>query len=192
MRSLVVTAHPSTQGFTHKVAQTYAEAARATGKEVNVLDLYAPENRQDFVRFEKPREFAPDANRDRFHKMILAADEIVFVHPLWWGSAPAILKNFFDSNFGGGFAFRFKKGPFGLGIPVGLLAPRTAKLYITCDGPWWYYALLGMPFVGWWKRLLLGFVGIRTTRWRVFADKRNSTPEKMEKWLGMVRGDAAR
>lgn len=191
MRSLVVTAHPSGKGFTHQIAQAYARAARAAGKEVDVLDLYAPENRQDFLRFEDAREFTPDANRDRFQAMIKAADELVFVHPLWWGSAPAILKNFFDSNFGAGFAFRFKPAPFGLSAPVGLLAGRTAKLYVTCDAPGFFYALFGYPFFKWWKRFCLGFVGIRTTRARLFPFKRKATPEKLASWLSTVEKDAA-
>ena len=192
MRCLVVTAHPSSKGFTHQIAQTYAQAARAAGKETDVLDLYAPENRQDFLRFQDQREFAPDDNRARFQDLIRAADEIVIVHPLWWGSAPAILKNFFDQNFTAGFAFRFKPAPFGLSAPVGLLTGRTAKLYVTCDAPGFFYALLGWPFFRWWKNLCLGFVGIRTARTRLFAFKRKAGPEKLDAWLALVARDASR
>lgn len=192
MRSLVVTAHPSAKGFTHRIAAAYVQAARAAGKDCDVLDLYAPENRQDFLKFETQREFAPDANRARFQKMITDADELVFIHPLWWGSAPAIFKNFFDQNFSTGFAFRFKKGPFGTNIPEGLLSPRTAKIYVTCDAPGFFYAIMGNPFIRWWKKFCLGFVGIRTTQWRVFAQRSKATPEQLEKWLALVAQDAAR
>lgn len=54
------------------------------------------------------------------------ADELVFVFPIWWGDAPAILKNFIDCNFHSGFAFRYENGR-----PIGLLKGKSARIIAT-------------------------------------------------------------
>ena len=57
----------------------------------------------------RPREVAPYMMRPRpcKHVKIKEADEIVFCFPVWWGDAPAILKNWLDYNFTSGFAFKY-------------------------------------------------------------------------------------
>jgi putative NADPH-quinone reductase len=57
---------------------------------------------------------------------ILAANELVFIFPIWWGDAPAILKNFIDCNFHSGFAFRYENGK-----SVGLLKGKSARIIAT-------------------------------------------------------------
>jgi hypothetical protein len=43
MRILIVTAHPASWGFTHKIADTYKKTAETHGHEVFVMDLYDPQ-----------------------------------------------------------------------------------------------------------------------------------------------------
>ena len=44
---------------------------------------------------------------------------------------PAIMKNFFDTNFEAGFAYKFQKWS---AIPKKLLEWKTARVFTTCDG----------------------------------------------------------
>ena len=37
---LIITAHPSSKGFTHKIAESFKTGAEASGKTVEILDLY--------------------------------------------------------------------------------------------------------------------------------------------------------
>jgi NAD(P)H dehydrogenase (quinone) len=114
MHKLIITAHPSTKGFTHVLANTFKELSIQHGDTVEILDLYTTELKQDFLRFEDIREYRETAKVDpttqSIQEKIAKADELVFIFPIWWGDMPAIMKNFFDSNFLAGFAFRYENG----------------------------------------------------------------------------------
>ncbi len=105
---LVITAHPSSLGLTHRIAEAYKKGAESAGASVEILDLYKTELKQDFLRFENIRETPTDSAKAAMQQKIAEADELVFVHPLWWMGPPAILKNWLDVNFSARFAFRYE------------------------------------------------------------------------------------
>lgn len=168
-------AHPSSKGFSRNIAERYANAFSG---ESEILDLYDPEWQQPFLTFEDMSKYPADDVREKIQEKIQLASEIVFIFPLWWGYMPAILKNFIDQNFTAGFAFQYKNGR-----PVGLLSEKTARIFITCDGPKWIYRLLLSPFFTLLKIITLRFCGIRTTSARLYDQKRKRNPEELEKWL---------
>lgn len=180
MRSLIVTAHPSPLGFTHRIAQTYADARAAHGHSAEILNLYAPENHEDFLSFVSERELETKES-DRFQQLIADCDELVFVFPLWWYSVPAILKNFFDRHFTAGFAYRFTSR--GL---VGLLKGKTARFFGTCGGPPWIYHLRFFPYATSFRRALKG-CGIKIASRTIFGPRHGGNPAKEEQWLKRVR-----
>lgn len=110
MKKFIITAHPSSQGFTHKIAERLTKLSAERGDEVEILDLYKTELKQDFLSFEDMKEMGQDDITKQIQAKISWADELVFVFPIWWGDAPAILKNFIDCNFGAGFAFKYENG----------------------------------------------------------------------------------
>lgn len=196
-KTLIITAHPSSKGFTHQIAAAFKESReKASGKKamaaggttVEILDLYKTDLKQGFLTFENIREMPADPVRDALQKKILEADELVFIHPMWWLSPPAIMKNFLDNNFGARFAYKYELG----GKRVGLLGPRTARVYITCDGPLWIYILLALPFWSIWSLGILHFCGLKVKSFSVFDKKRLRTEKEMEHYLRKVRGQASR
>lgn len=116
MKKLIITAHPSSQGFTHTIANTLQSLSEAKGDTIEILDLYKTELAQDFLRFEDRQNLEQDETTRKIQSKIAWADELVFIFPIWWGDAPAILKNFIDCNFHTGFAYKYENGK-----PVGLL-----------------------------------------------------------------------
>mgnify|MGYP001614053337 CR=1 FL=1 len=50
---LIITAHPSSHGFTHRIADAFAQGARESGKDVEIIDLYKTNLRQDFYAYEE-------------------------------------------------------------------------------------------------------------------------------------------
>ncbi len=182
MHKLIITAHPSSKGFTHQIAQTYSKASIEAGHTVEVLDLYkAP--RQDFLVFEDKDDVRPDQIelRNQNQAKITAADELIFVHPLWWGTTPAILKNWLDINFSSGFAFAHKDGKV-----IKMLTGKTARVFITCDAPAFIYVLLANPFKSIWSMVTFGYVGIKCLSFDVLGNKRKQSPEKLAKFLEKV------
>lgn len=156
MNILIVTAHPSPQGDTHTIANTYAEAKRAQGHSIQIVDLYAEENKVDVLRFTNIREFVPSKVQLRFQEQVLWANEIVVVHPIWWGLPPSIMKSWAELTFWPRVTYRYT-GP---GKVQKLLLGKTAKIFATAGGPSWYHYFLFMPLTSFWKIAVFGFSGV--------------------------------
>lgn len=186
-KTLIITAHPSSKGFTHAIASAVKQNKEFNGGEVEILDLYNTDLKQDFLRFENIREVAPDPVREIMQRKICEADEFVFVHPIWWLSPPAILKNFLDQNFSARFAYRYVNGK-----RVGLLKGKTARVYVTCDAPIWIYMLLGFPFVTIWVVGVLIFCGIKVEWFSITRMRSLTTELARTKRLEDIKNKASR
>lgn len=182
MKSLIITAHPSSKGFTHKIAEAYKKGKEELGWEVEILDLYKTDLKQGFLTYEEKTDMAnPDPVREAMQAKITSANDIVFVHPLWWVSMPAILKNFLDVNFAAHFAFKYVNGR-----PVGLLKGKTGSVFITCDAPKWLYMVIAMPFETIWRLAIIRYCGLKGKAFKVFYKKLFSTTERDQEFLDMV------
>lgn len=157
MNILIVTAHPSSKGDTHTIANTYAEAKRAKGDVVTIVDLYSKEYATDVLRFEAIRECQKTKAQLKFHEQIQAAHEIVMVHPVWWSSVPAIMKNWIDLTIWPGVAYKYSP----TGKVLKLLEGKSAKVFATCGGPSWYYHVpFILPLKTFWQTCVFGFCGV--------------------------------
>lgn len=85
MKTLIITAHPKPDAFTHAIAEKYTLSAEKSGKEVTILNLYNDKLRQDFFEFSDIRNLPSDPKRGQIQLLIKKADEIIFIYPLWWG-----------------------------------------------------------------------------------------------------------
>ena len=186
MHTLIITAHPSSKGFTHQIALAFQRGRLATaGNTVEILDLYKTDLKQDFLTFEDIKAMAPDPVRQIMQQKILDANEIVFIHPLWWMGPPAILKNWLDNNLAARFSYRYIDGK-----PVGLLKGRTARVFITCDGPKYIYWLIAMPFAINWILGILRFNGLRVASFRLLDRKRFRSQEYLDAYTKKVENMA--
>lgn len=180
---LIITAHPSSKGFTHQIANSFKESAEAAGKTVEILDLYKTDLQMMFLKFEEPKDMAlPNPVREKLQAKITAANELVFVHPLWWMGTPAIMKNFLDNVIASHYAFYYKNG-----WPVGMLKGKRGHVFITCDGRMWLFWLLGMPFRINWTMGVLRFCGIQPTTFKVFSEKYKRTEAEKASFLDKVK-----
>jgi NAD(P)H dehydrogenase (quinone) len=186
MKILIITAHPSPNGFTHKIAESFKKGSLEAGHYVDIIDLYREEYRQEYLKFTEVKSPDFDPKREVMQKKIKEADQLVFIHPMWWITMPAIMKNFIDSNFSVGFAYRYVKAPIIKGRPIGLLKGKTARVFMTCDGPGWAYRLLLSPHKLIWKYFILRFCGIKTKSFVLFDRMRWRSEEEREKWLEKV------
>lgn len=181
MKTLIITAHPSKFGFTHKIAEQYKKASVEKGNEVEILDLYTPENKQDYLVFENIKEVPEDPSVERMQAKISESAELVFVFPLWWYGEPAVMKNFWDKNFSARFAYRYVDGK-----PIGLLNGKTARVFLTSDGPWYFQWLLLQPVRNIWWLTRLRFCGIKMKSFVVFSSMRTSGDNKRSMYLEKV------
>ncbi|HVY86843.1 MAG TPA: NAD(P)H-dependent oxidoreductase [Caulobacterales bacterium] len=72
--------------------------------------------------------FAPDIAREQAR--VAAADALILQFPLWWGSAPALLKGWFERVLAYGFGY-----VDGRRFETGLFKGRRAMISVTTGGP---------------------------------------------------------
>ncbi|VVB56944.1 Glutathione-regulated potassium-efflux system ancillary protein KefF [uncultured archaeon] len=114
---LVIFAHPQRMG-SHNGAllQLVMETLKASSRPFELIDLYADGfdpllNAQEYgvtVKVGTPRS---DPLVAKYQQLITKAERLIFIYPVWWYGAPAMLKGFFDRVFTPGFAYNFKKMP---------------------------------------------------------------------------------
>ena len=175
MKSLIITAHPSSKGHTHSIAKAYGENLTKNGHTFEIIDLYQKENELPFYAFEDLHFLPDNENRRLLQGKIMEANELVFIHPLWWSNMPAIMKNFLDHTFSAGFAFKYINNK-----PVGLLTGKTARVFITSGGPFWLYLFLGNPMKRIWQTAVISYCGMKMKSF-IVADKMNMPPFGEEK-----------
>jgi len=180
---LVIYGHPNLQSFNHALADAYVQGARNMGFDVTTLilsNLHFDPNLSG--GYQKRTELEPDL-LDAQQK-ISQADHLVFVHPVWWGSLPALLKGFIDRTFLPGYAFKYRENSVWWDK---LLTGKTARIITTLDQPGWFYRLMfGRPSVNQLKKSTLEFCGIKPVKVTYVAIIRTSTEQKRKQWLTQV------
>jgi len=176
MKTLVIYAHPNTDGHNPVVLSQVEKQLKKRGDRYEVLDLY--KMKYDPVLHEKEHYTAGNravsGENRKIQKKILDAEHLIFVYPLWWGSMPAILKGLVDRVFVSGFAFRYDGGR-----PIGLLKPRRATIFITSGGVKWFYKLFKAPR----KAMVWGifrFCGLKTRYVQIYNCMKLDAAKKKE------------
>jgi len=166
MNILIVVANPHKESFSFAIANKYKDLALAQNATVEILDLYRDEKQQPFYTYKTYNEPIITPEIKYHQEKIKWADEIVFVFPYWWGSMPAILKNYIDSNFTRGFAFKYKNSR-----PIGLLTKKTVKVFTTTGAPSLYYTLTGANrrLKQMFKKQIVEFCGMKLTSCNIYG-----------------------
>lgn len=180
---LIINGHPNKNSFCDALTKSYANGSVSVGNEVFVLNLYDLKFEMNMqYGFTKEQELEVDLKMSQ--EKIKWADHIVIVHPVWWGSIPAILKGFFDRTLLPGFAFKYKQNS-----PMWdkLLQGKTGHVIYTSDTPPFIYKwFFGAPSVNLVKKRVLQFCGITPVKVNGIGPIRNSTDDFRVKWLREV------
>lgn len=177
MSTLVIDGHPNPDSLCAALAVAYADA-HGDATVLAVRDLaFDPNLRLGYTHrqeLEPGLEFA--------WQQILAADHLVVVAPVWWGSVPALLKGFFDRVLLPRRAYRTKDN----GLPEGLLTGRSGRVIVTTDSPWWYLPLVGDTTVKQLRTTTLRFCGIRSVAANRFGPVKGSSDAQRQAWIAKV------
>ncbi len=187
-RTLVLDGNPGHSTLCQALAEAAQEGAKASGKDVRLIRLsqmsFDP-NLAESYGDEQPLE--PDLKAAQ--EAITWCDELIIVHPLWWGSAPAKLQGFFDRVLQPGFAFRYVEGK---SFPEKLLTGKTASVLITSDTPEWYYRwIYGNGWTKILRKQILGFCGFSKVRVKMVGPIRTSSPDARSAMISNARKLAA-
>lgn len=177
---LIINGHPNPDSFNHALAAAYRKGVESTGVRVETLDIQSLQFDSSLhYGFQKRMELEPDLLRAQ--ELILKADHLVWIHPVWWGGLPAVTKGFIDRTFLPGFAFKYRPDSVWWDK---LLKGKTARIITTLDQPGWFYRLMyGRPSVNQLKRSTLQFCGIKPVALTYIGPIRGSSPEKRAQML---------
>lgn len=183
-RIIVISGHPDSRSFCYAIAAAYKAGAVDSGaavKEIRIADLDFEPNLKHGYR--QRQELEPDLQQA--WEMIQWADHLVWVHPVWWGGLPAIMKGFIDRLFLPGMAYKYRPNSVWWDK---LLKGKTAHIITTLDQPGWYYRFsFGRPSVNQLRRSVLKFCGIKPVRVSYVGIIKTATELlKREKWLARV------
>ena len=183
---LIIYAHPDKESFNHAML----EAAKATLEKnkvaYEVIDLYSENYEPAATTAEVRGKVSPAtlAHQDKIKR----ASTIIFIFPVFWFRAPAMMEGFIDKTFTSGFAYRYKK-LFGVyGMPIRLLRDKHVIAMITHGAPALPVKTLYVNAVKY--RFLLGFLSfcfhMRRCRIYQFWSVPFVSREKREKYLRKV------
>lgn len=180
---LIINGHPNPDSFNYGIAAAYKQGALTAGaevKEIVVADLIFNLNLK--YGYQKRTDLEPDL-LDALEKLKWC-DHMVWIHPVWWGGLPAILKGFIDRIFLPGFVFQYRENSVWWDK---LLIGKSARIITTLDQPSWYYWLMfGRPSVNQLKKSTLEFCGVKPVKVSYIGPIRNSTAEFREKQIKKI------
>lgn len=180
---LILNGHPNKESLNFAFAEAYKNGAiesGATVQEIVIADLKFNPNLE--YGYQKRTELEPDLLIAM--EKIKWADHLVWIHPVWWGGIPAIMKGFIDRIFLPGFAFQYREKSV---YWDKLLKGKTAHIISSLDQPGWYYRLVyGRPSVNQLKKSTLEFCGISPVRVSFFGIVKTSNDRQRQKWIKEV------
>lgn len=180
----IINGHPHPHSFNFAIAEAYREGAEKSGasvQEVVISKLQFNPNLE--FGYQKRMELEPDLIKA--WEMIQWADHLVWIHPVWWGGLPAIMKGFIDRLFLPGMAFRYRENSVWWDR---LLKGKTAHIITTLDQPGWYYRLAyGRPSVNQLKKSTLKFCGVDPVKVSYIGIIRTSDDKQRKGWLQKIR-----
>ncbi|SMO76778.1 Putative NADPH-quinone reductase (modulator of drug activity B) [Chryseobacterium rhizoplanae] len=180
----IINGHPNQDSFNFGIAEAYREGARETGaevKEIVIRELKFNPNLQ--FGYQKRMELEPDLVKA--WETIQWANHLVWVHPVWWGGFPALMKGFIDRLFLPGLAYKYRENSVWWDK---LLKGKTAHIITTLDQPGWYYRLFfGRPSVNQLKKSILEYCGVKPVKLTYIGIIRDSKDEQRVQWLRKVK-----
>ncbi|MBN2225203.1 MAG: NAD(P)H-dependent oxidoreductase [Deltaproteobacteria bacterium] len=181
---LVILAHPDGESFNATIAHRCGETLSKNGYEVLFHDLVREGFDPLLPTAEIPAAGPVDPAVDVHCRELVSASGLIVVHPNWWGMPPAVLTGWVDRVIRPGVAYRFLEGDSGEGVPLGLLAGKTALVFNTANTPPEREETdFGDPLDSIWRRCVFGLCGVTTYFRRTFSVVVTSTREEREGWL---------
>ena len=197
MRVHVIHAHPVETSYNRQLFDAVVETLTARGHEVDALNLYdegfqAAMSREERLAYhEVPGNLTPTVKP--YVDRLMAAEALVFVHPVWNYGYPAILKGYFDRIFLPGVSFVLDGGGDRGKLLPNLTHIKKVAFVTTYGGNRWRTMIMGDPP----RRLARrwAWVTFRTPRppkYLALYDMNNNSAARLEGFIARVRAEMGR
>lgn len=178
-RLFIWVGHPRESSLSHALADAYQRGAESAGAEIRRMNAHDMQFDLDLTYgYQQRKEHEPVLTE--FLDNTKWAEHLVWAHPLWWGGMPAKMQAVIDRTFLPGITFAYReKGPWW----DKLLEGRTADVLVTADTPEFFMKwVYRNPHKNRIKRQILGFTGIKLSRYAHFATAKEVSEDKIEAW----------
>lgn len=184
MKTLIIYAHPYDKSFNHVILKTVEKKVC----NYETIDLYKdnfnPVYTNDELKIFKYGKTL-DPLVEKYQKMILNNDKIIFIFPIWWNECPSIVKGFFDKVFKYKFSYIETK----FGIKGKLNNIKEIEIYTTSNSPTWYLKACAGNYI---KKVLIKStfkqVGIKHCKWHNLGNIKKISSDKRINYLNNIRG----
>lgn len=180
---LIINGHPTEGSLNEALCNEYAAGAKNSGAEVKMITI-AKLNFDPNLSggYNHRKELEPDLSVA--WQKILWAEHLVWVHPVWWGSMPAIMKGFIDRVFLPGMAFKYRENSVWWDK---LLTGKSAHIITTLHQPSWYYRIMyARPSINALRKSTLNFCGISPVKVTTIPLTRDTSQEKIKKHIDKI------
>lgn len=193
MKIYILLGNPDKEGtLTSQIADAYESSAKAAGHEVrrtNIGDLaFDPILHKGYRAIQALEPDLIQAQED-----IKWAEHFVLIYPLWWSSAPSLLKGMIDRMWLPAFAFRFIKGPDGKST-LGwhrLLKGRTSRVIVTLKNRPWLERFMYGDYTAEIVHAVLQFSGFKV-RLTEIGNAESLSESKKASWMKRISALAKR
>jgi NAD(P)H dehydrogenase (quinone) len=197
MRVLVVHAHPVETSFNRALYHAVLETLTANGHEVDALNLYDEQfdavlSREERINYHNVPGNQTPATKPYVDRL-MAAEAIVFVHPVWNYGYPAILKGFFDRVLLPGVAFIIEGGCDHGRLLPNLTHIRKVAFVTTYGGDRLHTMLMGDPPRRLARRWAwFTFSPRRPPKYLALYDMNNNTERQRQRFIEKVKTELGR
>lgn len=180
---LIINGHPNKESFNFALVNAYKEGAIKSGTAVDVITI-AELNFNPNLQYGYSRRTDLEPDLLTSLEKIKKADHLVWIHPVWWGGLPAMMKGFIDRLFLPGITFKYRENSVWWDK---LLAGKTGHIITTLDQPGWYYRLFyGNPSVNQLKKSTLEYCGVKPVAITYIGIIKTSGVRQREQWINKI------
>lgn len=191
MKNLILYCHPNPESFCHAILETVLQSLKAKGQEAEVRDLYTlnfspVKTTADFTDI-KGGSVSDDIKAEQ--ELLLKADRLIVIYPVWWAGLPAMLKGYIDRVFSYGFAYSYDFKD----LSTFKLAGKEVCLFTTMGAPNFFYRLTLMlaAMAKTSDGGIFSFCKMKVREHAWFGGVPSSTAEKRAAYLARVRAITA-
>ncbi|MDR1477969.1 MAG: NAD(P)H-dependent oxidoreductase [Planctomycetaceae bacterium] len=184
MRVLIILANPNRDSFNHAIVEVAKGELLSLGHKVFFRDLY--QEKFDPV-LPSHENLLPESELPLFLQeyigLVRSVDGLFFVHPNWWGGAPAILRGWIDRVLRQDSIYNFT--PNGV---TSKISNKIVQIISTSNTPKEIELnVYGDPVEFFWKTIVFGLLGVKLFERRNFESVIMSTQEQREEWLNETK-----
>lgn len=137
MKTTIIYAHPYEESFNHAILSKEINLFSKKNHDLTVIDLYKDEfnpvfSKKELHLFHEGK--TSDSLVRKYQKILQKTDQLVFIFPIWWNEAPAIITGFINKVMTPDFAYH----DMSHGIKGLLNSIRDVTVITTPKSPTWY------------------------------------------------------